>query len=161
MFKIKRLIQKNNKWLLFCIILCGIFWFSKQDGISSDRMSQKCNDILLKIAETLHCREVVQRVLFYIDIRKIAHVILFLAEGLSSWYIVRICNKKIKLLMCIAIGVLLGVLDEIHQLFVSGRTSTVTDIVIDIAGAFLGVLIAILIQWIQGKVRGRIWRRKE
>lgn len=46
--------------------------------------------------------------------------------------------------------------DEIHQLFVEGRAGMVSDVLIDSAGAVLGLGILILIQ----SLIGWLWERK-
>ena len=64
-----------------------------------------------------------------------------------------------KRLYCIGfpwiVGTLYAASDELHQMFVPGRSCQVTDIMIDSSGVFLGVLVGQLI-WVY-----RIWARRK
>ena len=53
------------------------------------------------------------------------------------------------------VGTLYSATDEIHQCFVPGRTGKLTDVCIDSAGVFTGVLIAALILQKLGRRKGR------
>jgi len=57
---------------------------------------------------------------------------------------------KIKLISVVLAGAGLGILDEIHQIFVPGRTPDLLDIAADLAGAVLGLL---LFRWVFQKKR--------
>lgn len=54
-----------------------------------------------------------------------------------------------------------AVTDEIHQLFVAGRAGRFTDVLIDSAGAVLGVLVFVLIAKIVGIVKARKAKKQE
>ena len=76
--------------------------------------------------------------------RKSAHVFIFTVLGfllricLESWF----SGKKRLLLSAFLIGAVYAASDEVHQLFVPGRTGSVQDILLDCGGVILGVLIA-------------------
>ena len=55
------------------------------------------------------------------------------------------------------IGVLYAVTDEVHQLFVEGRSCELRDMAIDACGVLLGVIICMGVRWIRKK---RISRRR-
>ena len=77
-------------------------------------------------------------------VRKLAHVFIFTLLGfflricLESWF----SGKKRLLLSAFLIGAVYAVSDEVHQLFVSGRSGSVQDILLDCGGVILGLLIA-------------------
>ena len=77
---------------------------------------------------------------FIKPVRKCAHFFLYLVLGI----LVIICfddvNKK-TILISIGICLLYSISDEIHQLFVEGRSGEVLDVLIDTTGSSLGVLI--------------------
>jgi VanZ family protein len=50
-------------------------------------------------------------------------------------------SLRIKVLLTLAIGILLGILDEIHQYFVPSRYSDILDGLADAAGIGLGILV--------------------
>ena len=77
-------------------------------------------------------------------VRKLAHVFiftvlaLFIRICLESWF----SGKKHLLLYSFLIGAVYAISDEVHQLFVSGRSGSIQDILLDCGGVLLGVLIA-------------------
>lgn len=78
-------------------------------------------------------------------VRKGAHFFLFVCLGLSAgmWAGFLKNAKKYKLTFCAC--ALYGALDETKQLFIDGRAFMVTDILIDSAGALVGIILAFLI----------------
>lgn len=83
-------------------------------------------------------------------IRKIAHFMMFSILGMLSCCtgLCEFGKTKLKpLLKCTAIAssicILYAIFDEIHQLFVKGRSAELRDILIDSAGSVLGILICI------------------
>lgn len=81
-------------------------------------------------------------------IRKLAHFSLYFIMGLLSFLTV-ITYKKIKFflrpIISFAICVAYSVSDEIHQLFIPGRSGELRDVFIDSSGALLAILILFLI----------------
>jgi VanZ family protein len=48
--------------------------------------------------------------------------------------------------LCAVFGLLYGISDEYHQSFIPGRTSDIFDVMIDVAGSFMGGLI---VKWLR------------
>jgi VanZ family protein len=74
---------------------------------------------------------------------KIAHVIEFSLLGFFlclGYFKTFAFPSAIKSLLVFFTGLPLGILDEWHQLFVSGRTGAVEDIMADAAGIVCGIL---------------------
>ncbi len=78
-----------------------------------------------------------------IPVRKLAHFSIFGALGVCS-FLTFVSYKKMKYIVrCVisfAVCVLYAVSDEIHQLFVDGRSCEFKDILIDSGGALLAIL---------------------
>ena len=55
-------------------------------------------------------------------------------------------NVKYSYLISFIICVLYASIDEFHQLFVPGRSGQVTDVLIDLIGVVLGLLLVFLIR---------------
>lgn len=76
-------------------------------------------------------------------IRKTAHFLEYMVLGI--WWALLVIPTKwrrtVKTWLCIGASALCAVADEIHQLFVEGRTSRWQDVCIDTAGAVAGILI--------------------
>ena len=75
-------------------------------------------------------------------VRKSAHFIRYMILGiLASCLILHYKNINKKYLLAFLICVIYAISDEIHQLFVPGRSGQVRDVLIDSAGSLLGIII--------------------
>ena len=70
-------------------------------------------------------------------IRKLAHFTEYFILGILTYNMINNYNKKsyISIIICI----LYAISDELHQLFVPGRSCQVLDIIIDSIGSILGI----------------------
>ncbi len=72
-------------------------------------------------------------------LKKGAH---FTAYAILAWLAYRVCEgRKRPFLLAFFIAVLYAVSDEYHQTFVPGRNGNGWDVLIDSAGAFVGLII--------------------
>lgn len=80
---------------------------------------------------------------FQFIVRKSAHFTAYFSLGVLSFLSLLTYEKsiKFKLLSSGAFCFLYSISDEIHQLFVKGRSGEVRDVLIDTVGAILGILI--------------------
>lgn len=80
--------------------------------------------------------------------RKSAHFSLYMILGVLSFLAV-ISYEKLLFVLRLAISctvcLLYAASDEIHQLFVPGRSGEVRDVMIDFSGAVLGILLSMLV----------------
>ncbi|MGN0655439.1 MAG: VanZ family protein, partial [Ruminiclostridium sp.] len=76
-------------------------------------------------------------------VRKFAHFSVYMLLGLFSYAATLLSFEKLryKWLLAIIVCVFYAAVDEIHQLFVPGRTAKITDVLIDGAGSIMGMLI--------------------
>ena len=75
-------------------------------------------------------------------VRKSAHFIGYMILGiLASGLILYYGNINKKYLLAFLICVIYAISDEIHQLFVPGRSGQVRDVLIDSAGSLLGIIL--------------------
>ena len=118
-----------------------MYYFSRQNGIDSDTISRKCTEIFINTFGHIGLGRVAQKFLFYVDIRKIAHFVLFFLFSMICYLIFSFENIKLRYSICFILSLLLAAADEIHQSFISGRTATISDVFIDIIGASFGLLI--------------------
>lgn len=86
-------------------------------------------------------------------VRKAAHFCEFALLGFIVFftYISYTDNKKF-LFTVLLFGLLIAILDEILQLFVSGRAGQVTDVLLDFSGHFVGSVFAVAIYVVVLKV---------
>ena len=91
-------------------------------------------------------------------VRKAAHFILFLLLGFFFCAALTAFLSKhnaITFLVSLAFCAVYSASDELHQLFVEGRGATFDDVLIDVAGALLGILIATLIYFLRARAKKR------
>ncbi|WP_125154736.1 VanZ family protein [Clostridium rectalis] len=91
---------------------------------------------------------------FNVLIRKNAHAFEFFVLAILICNV--LCKYKISLnqgiIYVMFICILYAVLDEFHQCFVPGRSSSVKDVLIDFVGSIFGILIYILVNKIYCKI---------
>lgn len=128
------------------IILCMalIFWFSSDNA---DDSNKKSDGIIVKVCELVLGRELteVEKEKYigdlYLVVRKGAHFTIYLVLGLlimSYFKELYLVNKK-GLLIAFIICFLYACSDEIHQLFVPGRSGDFRDVLIDSMGSIIGI----------------------
>ncbi len=80
---------------------------------------------------------------FQFVVRKSAHFVAYFSLGVLSFLSVFTYEKslKFKILSSSAFCFLYSVSDEIHQLFIRGRSGEIRDVFIDTCGALLGILL--------------------
>lgn len=84
-------------------------------------------------------------------LRKLAHVIQYMILGILLYYALSESYAIRKSAVgAMSIGWLTGYLDELHQLFVPGRTGSLSDVFLDGIGVTLGVTFCI---WVHVKYR--------
>lgn len=150
-----------------------IFIFSAQPAENSSAMSspiaETVVDVLYPAFETLPNEEQFNLLdTWTVVIRKGAHFTeyailgLILALALSSYYndktgagllatILRLKTPLIALL----VGIVYAASDELHQLFVSGRSGQLTDVLLDSCGVLAGVLFVCLLAQMKSVCRKR------
>ncbi len=137
------MIRKLVKLLLVLFFMIIIFSFSSENGKDSTKHSDSI--ITVVVESVFHRKLTTKEKEFYIDkldyiVRKSAHCFIYFLFGISvisflkefvflSWKYVFFSTVFILLYACS---------DEIHQLFISGRSGEVLDVFIDTVGGFLG-----------------------
>ena len=135
--------KKVIKLILVILCMITIFMFSSDKDYESSR---KSNSIITGIADVFSKKKLsdvekdkyINKYVFVV--RKTAHFTIYLILGilvisLLSEY--RILNFK-TVLYTLLIVFLYACSDEFHQLFVSGRSSEIGDVLIDSSGGFIG-----------------------
>lgn len=138
-------------WLLVVIWMGIIFWFSAQKAVDSDQTSGEVVNWLIphvdKEFDTLPLEKQPERVQKWtVQVRKSAHFILFAGMGALSFaaFSVDLPLRK-AFSAALALGAGWAILDEVHQLFVPGRSCEFGDMCVDGAGVLLGTAVLLLI----------------
>lgn len=137
------MLRKVIKFTLVVCCMLIIFMFSSDSCTAS---SKKSDSVIINLVEVISNKKVnnkdrdkyIEKYVF--PVRKCAHFTIYLILGilvisLLSEY--RILNSK-TVLYTLLIVFLYACSDEFHQLFVSGRSSEIRDVLIDSSGGFIG-----------------------
>lgn len=139
-------------WLVLIIINCfAIFQFSNQNSQISGNTSGRVVDWIAEWIPSIQSldkeeKERVKEEIMQPIVRKLAHFSIyallgFLIMGLASTYQGTFYQK---VLCSVLLACLYAMSDEFHQLFISGRSGQITDVLIDTAGALVGAVICML-----------------
>ena len=146
---------------LFCVIaiMIAIFLLSAQPAKESSDLSGKIVTVVLKIIipnydelPLMEQESIKEKVSFFV--RKLAHFTEFAALGFFLiMYLLTfqpyIKTFNLKLLIRVFLGWIIGtfyaVTDEIHQMFVTDRYSSIYDVVIDSSGVLFGIILLIFL----------------
>lgn len=131
--------------ILFVILVSVIFAFSHQPAEQSTIVSDA-------VAHQVLPEEIIESsnvsflpLLFGLNIRKYAHIALYFLLGVTAYIAV---NRKkhifIRLFMPMAVCFLAATLDEVHQMFVPGRTGKIEDVMIDTIGFTVAILLSLI-----------------
>ena len=138
----------NTSLLLICMI--SIFLFSCQDRDSSTNTSVETTKVVVSTVsrENIDSTKVndISNNIFYI-IRKSAHFIEFFILGLLVINVVKDyykINYKY-LIICVLFCLIYSISDEVHQIYVLGRSCQIKDVIIDTIGSGVGIMIYYLI----------------
>ena len=127
----KKLIIKILLVILWMIV---IFCFSNQKATDSTKLSNGFIKNTICKVDKSDCDKTINK--FFKPVRKSAHFCVYLILGL----LVMNCfnfNKKY-IIYSVIICLLYSITDEVHQIFVSGRSGEVLDVFIDTFGSFIG-----------------------
>lgn len=142
--------------LVVCLWMLFIFSFSAQpDGQTNQlslRVTQKMIDLkILALPDTMAPQSYLLLANRYI--RKVAHFSLFMVLGfiVSQGIRLRVKNPVLVFVFALLLCCIYAISDEWHQMFVPGRNAEWTDVLIDSAGAFLGILLSSMWSRIRAK----------
>lgn len=139
--------MKNKRFIFITITLIWtavIFSFSLQSGEVSGDLSGSVLEALLGffMPGVLESPEKLE--LFHLILRKCAHFTEFMILGVLSSIALKYMKVGYKSIIGLGYCVLIASLDETLQLFVSGRAGRVQDVLIDSAGAFVGIVVVFI-----------------
>ncbi len=126
--------------LLLWIIL--IFGFSQDSGDVSSVKSDGIANVIINIVSDITGKNLDIDICTFI-IRKIAHFTEYMILGLLVINVIKdykIIDTKV-LIISILLCFIYACSDEIHQLFVAGRSGNVLDVIIDTIGSICGILL--------------------
>ena len=146
--KAKRIIYT----ILLIIWMIVIFCFSNQDATNSQSTSDKLASGIVDTAEVITKQEIPKedKEIFIEDtrvlIRKSAHFMLYFVLGIFAYLTFNSYSISKTILVSIIFCLLYSCSDEIHQMFLDGRTAKVLDIFIDTCGSCLAISVCYFIK---------------
>ncbi|MBP2075844.1 VanZ family protein [Oceanobacillus polygoni] len=133
---------KTLSWAAVILWMGLIFYLSHQPAAASSELSSGVTEIVLRIIEKVVPNEDLDVSSIHHLIRKNAHFFIYFFLGMLVLHALRTSKDTryqtigLALLFC----VLYAISDEIHQLFIPGRGAQVKDVLIDSAGAGVGIV---------------------
>jgi VanZ family protein len=126
------------EWILVIAWMIIIFLFSSQVAKVSSAQS---GVVVEFVKHSLHV-SLSESILTFLT-RKAAHTFIYFVLGILIYNVIKEYGFSTKkaILLSILFSIFYASSDEIHQLFVQGRSSEVTDVLIDSTGASIGVFV--------------------
>ena len=141
-----------------------IFKFSELSGLKSTKQSRGLTYNILKV---LDGNKLSEKDLIKLTkkinpvIRKIAHFSIYMILAIFTYMFIENLNIKSKsererlrknVLYTFIFCIIYAIFDEIHQIYVPGRTGKLIDVIIDTLGASMGITIILLNNKINNKI---------
>ena len=139
--------QKFLSWAAVILWMALIFYLSNQPATDSSELSRGVTEVIVTTIEKVAPHTEFDISNFNHIVRKNAHFFIYFVLGMlvinalrrSGVYGIR--GIGFALLIC----VLYAISDEVHQLFIPGRSGEVRDVLIDSAGASVGIGVYLVI----------------
>ena len=141
--------MKYLKLSLVIVWMIIIFMFSNQKADESTELSDGVILKVVRIVEKINHKsysdeEILNK--FFVPVRKIAHFTIYLILGILVYLYIKEYGFNNTCLISIMICCMYACSDEIHQIFVDGRSGEVLDVIIDTIGSIIGIFITKLIK---------------
>lgn len=135
--------KKTISFIVLILWMIVIFSFSSADANKSTGTSDKVITTMIEIKDKITNNEtpnnekeiIVKNSSFYI--RKIAHITEYLILGFLMFNLLKQYSVT-NIYYAIVLSILYSCTDEFHQLFISGRSGSIRDILIDSIGILIG-----------------------
>ena len=142
--------KKKHCYAILCIIwMLVIFWFSAQ--VADD--SQEMSDFFVHLLDAVFSLDIMKneiiRDMTSFLVRKAAHMSEYAVLAILFGLTIREYKKEPWLLLTLAATAAYAATDEVHQLFVPGRSGQLKDVLIDTAGGALGLGLLALILYLK------------
>ena len=145
--KIKKIILTS----LLIIWMIVIFMFSNQNATKSESTSDKVASTIIDTVEVVTKEEITEdkKEILIEDtkfvVRKTAHFTLYFILGLLAYLTLKSYSIKKIVIFSILFCFLYACSDEIHQMFLDGRTGKILDVFIDTIGSVVGIYLCLLV----------------
>jgi VanZ family protein len=142
--RLKEMFRCGNiiPWVLVIIWMAVVIYFSSQVAESSNQVSTGLGSILLKLIGRILPKSLTDPTVLNHVLRKLAHYFAYLILAVLMLNALKRSGAKnlTAIAAAVAVCIVFAAADEIHQLFVSGRTGLFTDVLIDSFGVMSGIV---------------------
>ena len=152
--------RKVISWLLVILWMGLIFYLSHQPATQSSDLSSGLTERILAVIDRVISGLDINVENFHHLIRKGAHFFAYFVLGILVTSALRthsLVGWRHFFIACL-ICVVYAVSDEVHQLFIPGRAGQVKDVMIDSAGAFVGIAGYFVFERLIGRLKGNVGR---
>jgi len=124
-----------------------VFYFSHQASGKSSELSEGVTRAILNFFKLLNDKTLKDQLLIQLFIRKLAHYLIYTLGGIIIFLHVNLYKVKLKEKVFISwiAGTVYAITDEIHQLFIPGRSGEIRDVSIDSLGTISGIIICLIV----------------
>ena len=141
---------KKEKIITIILIIAWmtlVFYFSNQVSEDSSKLSGEITQLILNFFHLLDGSTHEQQLAIETAIRKLAHYSIYILGGILILLHVNLYNftTNKKVIITWLIGTAYAVTDEVHQLFIPGRSCEIRDVCIDSLGVITGIIILLII----------------
>ena len=144
-----------NKFKLIINIILLILWMGVIFNFSNDngeKSSSKSERFLIKTAEIIKHKELTAKEKeeiinkYSLPIRKCAHMFVYCVLGILAYLLLHQFYglQPITIIYTIIFCFIYACTDEIHQLFINGRSGQFLDVLIDTCGSLISLIIPII-----------------
>ena len=147
----KYIFKKNNLLTAYPSLGGSNFFLSLQPATTSSEVSRGVGEWLVEtfapfLSERLEAMPVEQLEFLHTLLRKAGHFSEFFVLGVLAMLSVLQTKLRYRRLSALFFCVLVAAVDETIQLFVSGRSGQVTDVVLDSVGALCGIVVFVCVR---------------
>jgi len=151
-------LHKIIAWTLVLVWMGVIFYLSHQAGGASSELSSGLVDIVYRILSGLLPFISIDVDLLHFTVRKFAHFTAYFILGVFILHAL-VVNREITVKILLAsflFTVVYAISDEVHQLFIPGRSGEVRDVLIDSSGSLLGICLYAMMRRLILRWKGRL-----
>ncbi|WP_216831392.1 VanZ family protein [Alkalihalobacterium elongatum] len=133
--------KKILPWTAVILWMALIFYLSHQPATVSNDLSTGITEVIVETVEKVAPNMEFDIGAFNHLVRKNAHFIAYFILGILVMNALRYSHLPLlrKVGLALLICILYAISDEVHQIFIPGRSGEVRDVLIDTAGASVGI----------------------
>ena len=134
--------HKILSWLTVILWMSLIFYLSHQPAAESSELSSSVTEVIIDAIETVAPKVKIEKGDIHHITRKNAHFLYYLILGILAVNALKIngVHGYRGILLALFICILYAISDEVHQIFVPGRSGEIRDVIIDSSGSGTGIL---------------------